>query len=250
MTIPAGTRLGPYEIVRPIGAGGMREVYRAHDPRIGRDVAIKILPDGLAADPERLRRNEQETCATGLLNHPNILTIYDTGALPSGGEAPGAPFIVTGLLEGRTLRDDLHHGRIEPARAIDYALQIARGLTAAHAKGIVHRDLKPENLFIVPDGRVKIRDDGGIYTMNALGGDVRRVIPIKPGVLYTFSLTWFKADDGAVWRVRVDTAGRAATAPERWLTLPGRLEVAHDGVDFTSAGDRVLVTLLERGSDI
>ena len=169
MSITAGTRLGPYEVVSPLGAGGMGEVYRARDPRIGRDVAIKILPPGLAADPDRLRRFEQEIRATGLLNHPNILTIFDTGTFEPAGIATGAvPFIVTELLEGRTLRDLLRDGAIEPSRAIDYARQIVRGLGAAHEKGIVHRDLKPENLFIDAAGRVKILDFG-VAKLVALG---------------------------------------------------------------------------------
>ena len=107
MTLTRGTRLGPYEILELVGAGGMGEVYRAHDPRIGRDVAIKILPAAYASDPDRLRRFELETRATGLLNHPNILTIYDTGRLEPGDIASSAPFIVTELLEGQTLRDEL-----------------------------------------------------------------------------------------------------------------------------------------------
>src|SRR5688572_8513472 len=117
MSITAGTRLGPYEVVSPLGAGGMGEVYRARDPRIGRDVAIKILPPGLAADPDRLRRFEQEIRATGLLNHPNILTIFDTGTFEPAGIGTGAvPFIVAELLEGRTLRDLLREGAIEASR--------------------------------------------------------------------------------------------------------------------------------------
>jgi Tol biopolymer transport system component len=133
----------------------MGEVYRAHDARIGRDVAIKVLPASAAADADRLRRFEQETRATGLLNHPNILIIHDTGALPSG-----APFIVTELLDGRTLRDELAGRALPPRKALDCAIQIVRGLSAAHAKGIVHRDLKPENLFVSADGRLKILDFG------------------------------------------------------------------------------------------
>ncbi len=168
-----GDLLGPYRVLSKVGEGGMGEVYRAHDPRIGRDVAIKVLPAGFASDPERLRRFQQEARATGLLNHPNILTIYDTGALAADGAAdgaaPGAPFIVTELLEGRTLRDQLRSGPIRPTLAIDYAIQIARGLAAAHAKAIVHRDLKPENLFIVADERVKILDFGIAKLVAPLG---------------------------------------------------------------------------------
>src|ERR1700682_3109646 len=154
MAIAPGTRLGPYEILAPIGAGGMGEVYRAKDPRLGREVAIKVLPASFSADHDRLRRFEQEARAAGLLNHPNITAVYDIGS------ADGAPSVVSELLEGETLRGRLAGGALPPRKAIDYAIQIARGLAAAHEKGIVHRDLKPENLFITKDGRVKILDFG------------------------------------------------------------------------------------------
>ncbi|HZN04240.1 MAG TPA: protein kinase [Candidatus Polarisedimenticolia bacterium] len=154
MTLPQGTRLGPYEIVAPLGSGGMGEVYRAHDARLRRDVAIKVLPGKFSDDPERLRRLQQEAQAAGALNHPNILTIYDIGT------HEGVAYIVSELLEGRTLRALLAAGPVPPRRALDIALQIARGLDAAHARGIVHRDLKPENLFVTQDDRVKILDFG------------------------------------------------------------------------------------------
>src|SRR6202163_3981039 len=154
MAIAPGTRLGPYEILVPIGAGGMGEVYRAKDPRLGREVAIKVLPASFSFDPERLRRFEQEARAAGLLNHPNITAVYDIGTENQ------APYVVTELLEGETLRGALAGGRLSAKKAIDYALQIAKGLAAAHEKGIVHRDLKPENLFVTKDGRVKILDFG------------------------------------------------------------------------------------------
>ncbi len=154
MTLVAGSRLGPYEILGQIGAGGMGEVYRARDPRLGRDVAIKVLPASFSADADRLRRFEQEAKAAGLLNHPNITIVYDIGA------SDGAPYVVQELLEGETLRAELAGGRFSPRKAIDYALQIAHGLAAAHDKGIVHRDLKPENLFVTGEGRVKILDFG------------------------------------------------------------------------------------------
>src|SRR5579871_4754942 len=146
-----GTRVGPYEILSPIGAGGMGEVYRARDTRLGRDVAIKVLPSSFASDPDRLRRFEQEARATGMLNHPNILAVFDVGT------HQGSPYLVTELLEGRTLRDELPTPR---RKALDYARQVAAGLAAAHAKGVTHRDLKPDNLFITKDGRVKILDFG------------------------------------------------------------------------------------------
>ena len=154
MAIAAGTRFNHYEILAPLGAGGMGEVYRARDERLGRDVAIKVLPASFAQDPDRLRRFEQEAKATSALNHPNILTVHDIGSYE------GAPFIVAELLEGEELRAQLEEGAIAPKKAIEYAQQIASGLTAAHAKGIVHRDLKPENLFVTADGRVKILDFG------------------------------------------------------------------------------------------
>jgi serine/threonine protein kinase/Tol biopolymer transport system component len=154
MALTLGTRLGPYEILAPLGAGGMGEVYRARDPRLGREVAIKVLPAFFSGDPDRLRRFEQEARAAGLLNHPNITAVYDIGS------HEGAPYVVSELLEGETLRAEIAGGKIVPRRAIDYATQIAHGLAAAHEKGIVHRDLKPENLFVTKDGRVKILDFG------------------------------------------------------------------------------------------
>src|SRR5438309_7958680 len=154
MTLAAGALLGPYEILSPLGAGGMGEVYRAKDPRLGRDVAIKVLPASFSQDTDRLRRFEQEAKAAGVLNHPNITAVYDIG------QHDGAPYVVQELLEGETLRSELAGGRFSSRKAIDYALQIAQGLAAAHEKGIVHRDLKPENLFVARDGRLKILDFG------------------------------------------------------------------------------------------
>jgi Tol biopolymer transport system component len=154
MALTSGTKLGPYEIHSSIGAGGMGEVYRARDSRLERDVAIKILPTSFSADPDRLRRFAQECRATAALNHPNILSIFDIG------EDRAAPYVVSELLEGETVRDRLREGPIPSRKAIDYARQIASGLAAAHEKGITHRDLKPENLFITNDGRVKILDFG------------------------------------------------------------------------------------------
>ncbi|HSE62642.1 MAG TPA: protein kinase [Thermoanaerobaculia bacterium] len=154
MTLSAGSRLGPYEIVSPLGAGGMGEVYRAKDPRLGREVAVKVLPASFSKDPDRLRRFEHEARAAGLLNHPNITSVFDIGS------HDGAPYVVTELLEGETLRSRLATGALSTRKALDYAIQIARGLAAAHEKGIVHRDLKPENLFVTKDGRIKILDFG------------------------------------------------------------------------------------------
>ena len=154
MTISPGAHLGPYTILAPLGAGAMGEVYRARDPRLGRDVAIKVLPPSFAADPDRLRRFQQEARAVAALNHPNIIAIYDVG---SDG---GRPFLISELLEGETLRSRLVAGALPPRLALDFAVQIARGLAAAHDKGIVHRDLKPENLFVAKDRRIKILDFG------------------------------------------------------------------------------------------
>ncbi len=154
MGIVVGTKLGPYEILALIGAGGMGEVYRARDARLGRDVAVKVLPKSLAGDADRMRRFEQEARAAGALNHPNILAIYDIGT------GNGSPYIVSELLSGGTLRDHLRSGPLPSRKAVDYGIQIASGLAAAHEQKIVHRDLKPENLFITRDGRIKILDFG------------------------------------------------------------------------------------------
>src|SRR6185503_11862579 len=154
VTLSGGSRLGPYEILGQIGAGGMGEVYRAKDPRLGREVAIKVLPASFSQDADRLRRFEQEAKAAGVLNHPNITIVYDIGTQND------APYVVQELLEGETLRSELAGGRFSPRKAIDFAMQIAHGLGAAHDKGIVHRDLKPENLFVTKEGRVKILDFG------------------------------------------------------------------------------------------
>src|SRR5687768_4997763 len=183
MTLRPGTRLGVYEIVSAIGAGGMGEVYRARDPRLGRDVAIKILSGSLSIDPERLRRFEQEARAIAAISHPNILAVYDIGSQDD------TPYIVSELLQGQTLREQLQFVAStssprpsvsgEPAnpidagtstapgpvalpvrKAVEYAVQIARGLAAAHASGIIHRDLKPENVWVTPDNQIKILDFG------------------------------------------------------------------------------------------
>ncbi len=152
--LASGTKLGRYEIRSLLGVGGMGEVYRARDDKLNRDVAIKILPATFSQDASRLRRFEQEAQATGTLNHPNILAVFDVGI------ENGAPYVVSELLEGRTLRECLQDGPLPQRVAVDYAIQIARGLQVAHEKAIVHRDLKPENLFITQDQRVKILDFG------------------------------------------------------------------------------------------
>jgi len=154
MNIQPGTSLGRYEIRSLIGEGGMGQVYRATDTSLGRNVAIKILPPDVAAGRERMHRFELEAKAAGALNHPNIVAIYDVG------EHNGTPYVVSELLEGETLRDRLQHQTLPLRKSMEFAIQIARGLAAAHAKGIVHRDIKPENLFITTDGHVKILDFG------------------------------------------------------------------------------------------
>ena len=154
MSLSSGSRLGPYEIVAPIGAGGMGEVYRARDVRLHREVAVKVLPGSFSQDPDRLRRFEQEARAASALNHPGILTIHDFG------EHEGSPYVVSELLEGENLRERTAAAPLSVRKALDYAAQIAHGLAAAHERGIVHRDLKPENLFVTKDGRVKILDFG------------------------------------------------------------------------------------------
>ena len=171
-----GASLGPYEILGSIGAGGMGEVYRARDPRLGREVAIKVLPSQFAADAERLRRFEQEARAAAALNHPNILAIYDLGTQPNG-----SPYIVSELLEGETLRDKLRSGPLPLRKATDYAAQVARGLSAAHEKGIVHRDLKPENLFVTRDGRAKILDFGLAKLTERAADEVHSSAPTEQG---------------------------------------------------------------------
>src|SRR5437868_8407156 len=154
MSLTSGTKLGPYEIQSALGAGGMGEVYRARDTRLQRDVALKILPESFAREGDRLHRFEQEARAVAALNHPNILAIFDTG------QQNGSPYLVSELLEGETLRTVLDGGVLPQRKTIEYGVQIAQGLAAAHEKGIVHRDLKPENVFITKDGRVKILDFG------------------------------------------------------------------------------------------
>lgn len=182
MALAAGGRIGPYEIRALIGEGGMGEVYRAHDPRLGRDVAIKVVPAAFSGDPDRLRRFEQEARAAAALSHPNIVAIFD---VVTGGDHP---CVVTELLEGRTVRDALSASAISPRKAIEYGIQIGQGLAAAHEKGIVHRDLKPENLFVTSEGRVKILDFGlAKLTEVAVAGAgatmvATRTIDTSPGV--------------------------------------------------------------------
>ncbi len=162
MTLSAGSRLGPYEVLGLLGSGGMGEVYRARDPRLGREVAVKVLPEDVGRDPERLARFEREARAVAALNHPNILTVHDVGTHRTAADssAAGTPYVVTELLEGETLRELASRRTPTQRQVLALAVQAARGLEAAHARGILHRDLKPENLFVTTDGRLKILDFG------------------------------------------------------------------------------------------
>ncbi len=154
MTLPAGTKFGQYEIVALLGAGGMGEVYRAHDAKLSREVAIKVLPAHLSADTPAIERLQREARALATASHPNILSVFDFGS------ADGLTYMVMELLDGHTLRTLLTSGPLPVRKAVDYAIQVARGLGAAHERGIIHRDLKPDNLFVTRDGRVKILDFG------------------------------------------------------------------------------------------
>ncbi len=147
-------KIGDYEVKSLLGSGGMGEVYRARDSRLGRDVAIKVLPSLFSADSQRLRRFEQEARAAAALNNSNILAVFQMGT------HEGAPYLVSELLEGEMLREQIKRGPLSIRKSIDYGVQIAHGLAAAHEKGIVHRDLKPENLFVTKDGRVE--EDPGL----------------------------------------------------------------------------------------
>ncbi|MBZ5720772.1 MAG: protein kinase [Acidobacteriia bacterium] len=204
MNLTSGTKLGPYEIVSLLGAGGMGEVYRARDSRLKREVAIKVLPHALTRDAERLRRFEQEALATAALNHPNILAVFDIGTSDS------SPYVVSELLEGETMRERLRTGSIAVRKALDYALQIAHGLAAAHEKGIVHRDLKPENLFITKDGRVKILDFG-----------LAKLTQAEPGAHTTLPTATHGTEAGVV----LGTAGYMSPEQVRGLTLDARSDI-------------------------
>jgi serine/threonine protein kinase len=154
VALPTGFRLGPYEILEPLGAGGMGEVYRARDTRLEREVAVKVLPETLVSDPQALARFDREAKLVAALSHPNILAIHDVG------RDNGVSYAVTELLEGETLRERMSGAALPLRKAVDCARQMARGLAAAHARGVIHRDLKPDNVFVTRDGVVKILDFG------------------------------------------------------------------------------------------
>lgn len=180
MTLAPGTRLGAYEITAAIGAGGMGEVYRARDSKLGRDVAIKVMPASVATDPDRLARFEREAQAVAALSHPNIVSVFEFGS------HAGAPFVVMELLEGETLRERLTSGSLPVRKSIDTATQIARGLAAAHDKNLIHRDLKPENVFLLADGQVKILDFGlarAIDAPTAGSGATQTIARTDPGTV-------------------------------------------------------------------
>jgi Tol biopolymer transport system component len=181
VSLAPGTRLGTFEVVSSLGAGGMGEVYRAHDTKLDRDVAIKILPPALAADPSALARFEREAKAVAALSHPHILAIHDFG------RQGATVYAVMELLEGQTLRDRLADGALPVRKAIDIARQIAQGLAAAHEKGIVHRDLKPDNVFMTTTGRVKILDFG-----------LAKAIEVHPGTSETIAATGHASTPGMV----------------------------------------------------
>ena len=215
MALPSGTKLGPYEILSALGAGGMGEVYRGRDTRLGRDVAIKVLPVSFAADAERLRRFEQEARAVAALNHPNILAIFDIG------QHGDIHFQVSELLEGESLRESLQRAVPSHRKATDYAIQIAHGLGAAHEKGIAHRDLKPGNIFITRDGRVKILDFG-------LAKTVKVSTPGSQTNLVTMTSAAPATDAGTV----VGTAGYMSPEQVRGAEVDCRTDIFSFGAVF------------------
>src|ERR1035438_9510903 len=205
MAVVSGTKFGPYEIVDLLGAGGMGEVYRARDSRLKREVAIKVLPQALSLDADRMRRFGQEALATAALNHPNILAVFDIGT------SDGSPYVVSELLEGETLRDRLRGGSLAPRKTLDYALQVAHGLAAAHQKGIIHRDLKPDNLFVTKDGRVKILDFG-----------LAKLTQVDPGSHTSMATATHGATEAGVV---MGTAGYISPEQVRGMTLDPRSDI-------------------------
>jgi serine/threonine protein kinase len=210
LALSTGDLLGPYEIIAPLGKGGMGEVYRARDVRLGREVALKVLPETGANDADTLARFEREARAVAALNHPNILSIHDTG------EHRGVPYAVTELLEGENLSDRLRTGPVAAKRATEIACQIADGLSAAHARGVIHRDIKPENIFLTNDGRAKILDFG-----------IARIGP-RPGDITTGAA----ARGGTSSQFIMGTAGYMSPEQVRGKTIDFRTDIFSLGAVF------------------
>jgi serine/threonine protein kinase len=212
MPLEPGEQLGPYEILGPLGKGGMGDVYRARDNRLRREVALKMLHDVEANDEDSLLRFQRETHAVASLNHPSILAIHDTGM------HRGAPFAVTELLEGETLAERLASGPLAPARAADVACQIVDGLSAAHARGVIHRDIKPENIFLTHDGRAKILDFG--------------IARIENPALRTGAIANLRASGSSSSRMLVGTAGYMSPEQVRGAKADARSDLFALGAVF------------------
>ena len=226
MGLSPGARLGPYEIQAAIGAGGMGEVYKARDTRLDRDVAIKVLPEAVANDADRLARFEREAKAVAALSHPNILAVHDTGT------DAGRAFVVMELLEGETLRERLAAGPLPVRKAVDAAVQMARGLAAAHDKGLVHRDVKPENVFLTHDGQVKILDFGLAKTAATGSGATETAFALTdPGsVMGTVGYMAPEQVRGTPVDARTDLFALGAVLYEM-LIGPAGVPARHDGRD-------------------
>ena len=208
MELVAGARVGPYEVASLLGAGGMGEVYRARDLRLGREVALKVLPASVASDVDRLRRFELEAKAVAALNHPNILAVFDIG------NDDGRSYIASELLEGESLRTRIAGSALPVRKALDYAIQIAHGLAAAHDKGIVHRDLKPENLFVTRDGRVKILDFG-----------LAKLLPSESAPVSSQDFTLSQAVEGTTPGTLLGTVGYMSPEQVRLLPVDARSDL-------------------------
>jgi len=206
MTLDAGTRIGPYEVITLLGEGGMGQVYRGRDPRLGRDIAIKVLPKESWHDAEAKARFEREARAVASLSHPNVIAVHDFG------EEDGTFYVITELLEGSTLRERMLESSVPWRKAVEYGAEIAEGLAAAHARSIVHRDLKPENVFLTNDGRVKILDFGLAQTDPLLASRDEKVIP---------TTKWFQTHPGTV----VGTLGYMAPEQLRGEAVDGTADI-------------------------